>query len=101
VSDLPLEDLLRRLAPRVLGAVMRQSGGLDGAEDATQEAVLAAARHWPEDGVPDNPLGWLVQAASQRRLTDQIRSDHRQGSGGTQARRRDRLRSAPPPSHGV
>ena len=74
MSDLPLEDLLRRLAPRVLGAVMRQSGGLDGAEDATQEALLAAARHWPGDGVPDNPLGWLVQAAS-RRLTDQIRSD--------------------------
>ena len=80
VSDLPLEDLLRRLAPRVLGAVMRQSGGLDGAEDATQEALLAAARHWPEDGVPDNPLAWLVQAAS-RRLTDQIRSDQARARG--------------------
>ena len=74
MNDVPLEDLLRRLAPQVLGAVMRWSGGLDGAEDATQEALLAAARRWPGDGVPDNPFAWLVQAAS-RRLTDQIRSD--------------------------
>ncbi len=73
------EDLLRELAPQVLGIMMRRSGGLDTAEDAVQEALIAAARHWPADGVPDNPRAWLLQAAT-RRLTDQIRSD--------QARRR-------------
>jgi RNA polymerase sigma factor (sigma-70 family) len=91
VSDTSIEDLLRPLAPRVLGVVMRRFGGLAGAEDATQEALLAAARHWPASGVPDNPLAWLVQAAS-RRLTDQIRGD--------QARSRRELSSAvrePPP----
>jgi RNA polymerase sigma factor (sigma-70 family) len=73
------EDLLRELAPQVLGMMMRRSGGLDTAEDAVQEALIAAASHWPTDGVPDNPRAWLLQAAT-RKLTDQIRSD--------QARRR-------------
>jgi RNA polymerase sigma factor (sigma-70 family) len=92
VSDVRIEDLLRQLAPRVLGVVMRRFGGLDGAEDATQEALLAAARHWPVSGIPDSPLAWLVQAAS-RRLTDQIRGD--------EARRRREVAvagSEPPPA---
>ena len=49
------------------------------AEDAVQEALLAAATQWPTDGVPDNPKGWLITVAA-RRLTDLLRSE--------QARRR-------------
>jgi RNA polymerase sigma factor (sigma-70 family) len=74
-----IEDLLRELAPQVLGAVVRRSGDFTAAEDAVQEALLAAALHWPGEGIPDNPRGWLVAAAI-RRLVDQIRSE--------QARRR-------------
>jgi RNA polymerase sigma factor (sigma-70 family) len=70
-----LEGLLRRLAPQVLGAVVRRYGHFDTAEDATQEALLAAATQWPRDGVPDNPRGWLITVAS-RRLTDLLRSEH-------------------------
>jgi DNA-directed RNA polymerase specialized sigma24 family protein len=70
----PAEDLLRELAPQVLGTAARRYGDFGAAEDAVQEALLAAATHWPEDGVPDNPRGWLIQAAS-RALTDQYRSD--------------------------
>jgi predicted RNA polymerase sigma factor len=73
------EDLLRRLAPQVLGAVMRRFGHFDTAEDAVQEALVAAATQWPEDGVPENPRGWLITVAS-RRLTDLLRAE--------QARRR-------------
>lgn len=73
------EDLLRRLAPQVLGAVVRRYGNFDLAEDATQEALVAAAAQWPRDGMPDNPKGWLITIAA-RRLTDLLRSD--------QARRR-------------
>ncbi|WP_374777993.1 sigma-70 family RNA polymerase sigma factor [Streptomyces sp. NBC_01310] len=68
------EDLLRRLAPQVLGALVRRYGHFDTAEDAVQEALLAAARQWPEEGSPDNPRGWLIRVAS-RRLTDQLRSE--------------------------
>ncbi len=69
-----VEDLLRTLSPRVLGAVARRYGDFDAAEDATQEALLAASTHWPTDGVPDNPLAWLITAAA-RRMTDQIRNE--------------------------
>ena len=68
------EGLLRELAPRALGAVARRSGDFTAAEDAVQEALLAAATRWPADGTPDNPLGWLIRVAA-RRLTDEYRSE--------------------------
>ena len=73
------EELLRRLAPQVLGAVVRRYGHFGTAEDATQEALLAAALQWPKEGIPGNPRGWLIAVAS-RRLTDLLRHE--------QARRR-------------
>ncbi len=69
-----VEDLLRDLAPQVLGALVRRSGDVDAAEDAVQEALIAAALHWPRDGVPAKPRGWLVQTAV-RRMIDQRRSE--------------------------
>jgi RNA polymerase sigma factor (sigma-70 family) len=69
-----IEDLLRDLAPQVLGVLARQSGDFDAAEDATQEALIAAAEHWPRDGVPENPRAWLLRTAG-RRLIDQRRSE--------------------------
>ena len=68
------EDLLRELAPQVLGVLLRRFGDLDAAEDAVQEALLSAAMHWPDEGVPDNPRGWLIQTGS-RKLLDQLRGE--------------------------
>jgi RNA polymerase sigma factor (sigma-70 family) len=68
------EQLLRDLAPQVLGATMRRYGDFAAAEDAVQESLIAAATQWPREGVPDNPRGWLIQVAS-RRMTDHIRSE--------------------------
>jgi RNA polymerase sigma factor (sigma-70 family) len=69
-----VEDLLRELAPQVLGALVRRFGDFDAAEDAVQEALLAAALHWPRSGVPAKPRGWLLQTA-ERQMIDQWRSD--------------------------
>jgi RNA polymerase sigma factor (sigma-70 family) len=68
------EDLLRRLAPQVLGALMRRYGRFDACEDAVQEALAAAADEWPRKGVPDSPRAWLITVAS-RRLIDELRSE--------------------------
>ena len=80
-----VEDLLRQFAPQVLGSLVRRYGHFDLAEDAVQEALLAAALQWPEQGIPENPRGWLITVAV-RRLTDELRSD--------QARRRREERAA-------
>ena len=74
MPDTRLEDLLRRLAPQVLGAVVRRYGHFATAEDAVQEALLAAAMQWPKDGVPENPRAWLITVAA-RRLTDLLRAE--------------------------
>jgi RNA polymerase sigma factor (sigma-70 family) len=67
------------LAPQVLGALVRRYGHFATAEDAVQQALVAAATQWPDDGLPRDPKGWLITVAS-RRLTDLLRSE--------QARRR-------------
>jgi RNA polymerase sigma factor (sigma-70 family) len=68
------ENLLRQLAPQVLGALLRQFRNFAAAEDAVQEALLAAAIQWPNTGAPNNPRGWLIQVAC-RRMSDYLRSE--------------------------
>ncbi|MFF0658084.1 RNA polymerase sigma factor [Micromonospora tulbaghiae] len=70
-----VEDLLRTLAPQVLGVLVRRHGQFYACEDAVQEALLAAAVQWPQQGLPDHPRSWLVTVAT-RRLTDEWRSEH-------------------------
>lgn len=62
-----VEDLLRELAPQVVGILVRRFGDFGSCEDAVQEALLAASVQWPAEGVPDNPTGWLITVASRRR----------------------------------
>ena len=85
------EDLLRELAPQVLGVLMRRYGGLDTCEDAVQEALLDAATQWPASGTPDNPRGWLLTVAT-RRLTDMLRGES------ARRRREDAVYLATPPA---
>ena len=70
-----VEDLLRSLAPQVLGPLVRRYGGFETCEDAVQEAMLAAALQWPAEGVPANPAGWLTTVA-QRRRTELRRNEN-------------------------
>lgn len=69
-----IEQLLRELTPQVLGTVVRKFRDFAAAEDAVQEASLAAALQWPREGLPDNPRAWLTHVAS-RRMIDEIRRD--------------------------
>jgi RNA polymerase sigma factor (sigma-70 family) len=72
--DLTGEHVLRELAPQVLGAVVRRFHDFSAAEDAVQEALIAAAVQWPDQGVPENPRGWLIHVAA-RRMSDQLRAE--------------------------
>ncbi len=67
------EHLLRDLAPQVLAAVLRRYRDFPAAEDAVQEALLAAAQQWPRYGRPDDPRAWLIRVAS-RRWADEHRA---------------------------
>jgi RNA polymerase sigma factor (sigma-70 family) len=88
----PAEDLLRELVPQVLGVLVRRYSDFAAAEDAVQEALISAVTHWPRDGIPDNPRGWLIQAAV-RQMTDRFRSEDAR-------RRREQAtaRREPPPA---
>jgi RNA polymerase sigma factor (sigma-70 family) len=74
VAERGIEDVWRRESAHVLGALVRRYRDFDRCEDAAQEALVAAARHWPQGGVPDDPRAWLIRVAS-RRLIDGLRSD--------------------------
>jgi RNA polymerase sigma factor (sigma-70 family) len=86
-----IEDLLRELAPQVLGTLVRRHGQFDACEDAVQEALLAAALQWPVDGVPDRPRSWLLTVAG-RSLVDQWRSE-------SARRRREETAALDPAGH--
>jgi RNA polymerase sigma-70 factor (ECF subfamily) len=61
-----LEDVFRREKGRVVGGLVRTFGSIDAAEEAFQDAVVAALARWPVDGPPDNPAAWLTSTARNR-----------------------------------
>jgi RNA polymerase sigma factor (sigma-70 family) len=89
------EPLLRELAPRVLGVLVRRHGQFDLCEDAVQEALLAAATQWPANDLPANPAGWLITTAS-RRLVETWRSE-----AARQRREQNYVLQAPSPASPV
>ncbi|MEV4067463.1 RNA polymerase sigma factor [Nonomuraea dietziae] len=96
-----VEHLLRTEAPQVLGALVRRFGHFDVAEDAVQEALLAASRTWAADGVPDNPRSWLIRIGY-RRMVDLLRSEQarrrrEQEAGMTELAMHEPARQADPP----
>jgi RNA polymerase sigma factor (sigma-70 family) len=86
-----LEHLLRTEAPQVLGALVRRFGHFGIAEDAVQDALLAAAQQWPTRGIPEHPRGWLIRVGY-RCMIDQLRADQ------LRQRREYRLASQPTPA---
>jgi RNA polymerase sigma factor (sigma-70 family) len=82
LTDGPMEagdavaTLVREEGTRVLATLVRVTGSIDLAEDATQDAIVRALEAWPRDGVPANPRGWLTVTAK-RRAIDLIRRESR------------------------
>ena len=74
MNPVDAERLIRELGPQVLGSLTRRYCDFAAAEDAVQEALLAAARQWPAEGIPENPKAWLTHVAS-RRMVDEIRGE--------------------------
>ena len=74
MTEAEIQRLLRETAPQALGILTRRFGDFATAEDAVQEALIAAVAQWPRDGVLENPRAWLIRVAS-RRMTDEARAE--------------------------
>ena len=68
------ERIFRTEYARVVASLIRRFGDFDIAEDAVGEAIVTAIRHWPAEGIPPNPGGWLTTTAT-RRAIDRIRRE--------------------------
>ena len=66
----------REHAPRILATLVRLLGDLDRAEEALQEAFQTALTVWPREGVPRNPVSWLISAGKFRGI-DALRREGR------------------------
>jgi len=66
------EAAFRQESGRALAGLIRVVGDFDLAEDAVQDAFVAALEHWPRDGIPDNPGAWITTTA-RRRAIDRLR----------------------------
>jgi len=71
-----VESAFRAAHGRAVATLIRVFGDISLAEDAVQDAYLAAMRRWPRDGIPANPAGWIVTTA-RNRATDIVRRDQR------------------------
>ncbi|HKE69129.1 MAG TPA: sigma-70 family RNA polymerase sigma factor [Nocardioidaceae bacterium] len=69
--------LVREEGTRVLATMVRVTGSISLAEDATQDAIVRALETWPRDGVPRNPRGWLTVTAKRRAIDLIRRESHR------------------------
>lgn len=89
VSDGQVNELMRTLAPQVLGVLVRRGADFATAEDAVQEALIEAVRHWPGN-LPDEPKAWLLRVAG-RKLIDAQRAE------AARRRREERVHDEPAP----
>lgn len=71
-----IDNIYRRDARRVYATLVRLLGSFDAAEEALHDAFVAAAEQWPEHGLPDNPVAWLVSTGRFKGI-DRIRRDRR------------------------
>jgi RNA polymerase sigma-70 factor (ECF subfamily) len=71
-----LARVVREHAGRLAASLMHVTGDFAAAEDLVQDALLAALRHWPAEGIPQRPDAWLFTVARRRGL-DTLRREHK------------------------
>lgn len=71
-----LGPLLNAIYPKVVATLVRVLGDLDRAMDASQDALVKALQSWQKNGVPENPVAWLVTVGRNGAI-DQIRREQR------------------------
>src|ERR1044072_5567035 len=81
-----VERVFRHEYGRILATLIRIFGDFDLAEDALQEAFIAAVNHWQAAGIPDNAAAWLTTAARNKGLS-RLRRER------TQSKLRDQVKS--------
>ncbi|MGH7091807.1 MAG: RNA polymerase sigma factor, partial [Stellaceae bacterium] len=72
----PMQEIYRREGRRVFATLVRLLGRFDLAEDALHNAFVAAAERWPREGMPKDPVAWLVSAGRFKAI-DQLRRQRR------------------------
>lgn len=98
-SATAVERAFRAESGRALATIARLTGDIDLAEEAVQDAFVAALRHWPAAGVPENPGAWITTTARNRAL-DVLRRESTRPTRETAAMT-GALESTPPIVHAV
>jgi len=75
----PLDQLIRQHWWAAVATLCRLTGDLGAAEDAVQDACVAALERWPATGVPANALGWLIGVA-RHKAVDRLRREAIRGA---------------------
>lgn len=88
-------DVFRAEHGRAVAVLARVFGDLSVAEDAVQDAFVAALERWPIDGLPNSPAGWIILTAKRKAL-DRLRSEQRRSSHHHEAARQAELRRDDP-----
>jgi RNA polymerase sigma-70 factor (ECF subfamily) len=95
-----LAETVRVEGARILATLVRTVGSLQVAEDAVQEAVVAAMRSWPRTGVPAEPRAWLTVAARHKAI-DLLRRERARAGKERDASELIRLRTSDLPPESV
>jgi len=74
-----IEQVIRGQWGPAVAVLCRVTGDLGAAEDAVQEACVAALERWPAAGVPDNAAGWLIGVA-RHKAVDRLRREAARGA---------------------
>src|SRR5581483_3198431 len=73
-----IERVFRRERGRAVAVLIRFFGDIDEAEEAVQEAFVAALERWPDTGVPPSPVGWIITTARNRAIDRHRREGSRE-----------------------